>query len=189
MIKVNDRVGFLIACEKHLNYKNPYRPIAFEIGVFNGDFSELIIAFIKPVALMLVDPFNISQECYDKGLNYLPTAYSNQENFVNVTKRFAYQIHLNLVYVWRDYSYNIIKRIAPNIDFVYHDASHLYEDLKRDLKDWLPKMEKYGLVCGHDYGNDIFPGVKQAVDEFCKEHGYEMILFNENGGDYALKRK
>lgn len=189
MITVKSREEFLITAERFLNYKNPYRPICFEIGVLYGDFSQKIIDLIKPVALMLVDPFNISKECYDKGLDYLPTAYSNQENFVRVSNRFKYLMSLNRVYIWRDYSYNIVNRISNNLDFVYHDASHLYKDLKRDLNDWLPKMEKQGLVAGHDYGNELFPGVKQAVDEFCKEHNFEMIILNENGGDYALRRK
>jgi hypothetical protein len=26
-------------------------------------------------------------------------------------------------------------------------------------------------MCGHDYGNPNFPGVKRAVDEFAQEHG------------------
>lgn len=189
MITVNDRKSFLIACEEHLRYKHPYRPICFEIGVYRGDFSKLIIDFIKPVGLMLVDPFRVSNSTYGEQLVYLPVAYSTDEDYKYVYKRFENKIRLNRVYIWKDFSYNVVHKIAPNLDFVYHDASHLYEDLKKDLVDWLPKMETKGLVAGHDYGNELFPGVKQAVDEFCTEHNFEMIIYNENGGDYALRRK
>lgn len=189
MITVQTREEFLRVAETYLRYKEPYRPIAFEIGVYRGDFSQMIIDLVKPVSLMLVDPFQKSIFAYDEAVGYLPTAYSTDEDFEYVSKRFEDRIKLNRVYIWRDYSYNVVGKIANNLDLVYHDASHLYEDLKRDLSDWLPLMEKPGIVAGHDYGNYLFPGVKQAVDEFCAEYNFEMIIFNENGGDYALRAK
>jgi predicted O-methyltransferase YrrM len=55
-----------------------------------------------------------------------------------------------------------------SLDFVFIDASHEYEDVKKDIQTWLPKVKKNGVLAGHDYyvgGYDHFPGVKQAVDE------------------------
>lgn len=187
MITVKNREEFLLVAETYLQYHAPYRPICFEIGVLQGDFSQQILDFIKPVFLGLVDPFQISSATYAEGAGYLPTAYSTDEDYEQISKRFEDRIKLHRVYIHRGYSYDIVKIIANNLDFVYHDASHLYEDLKRDLSDWLPLMETQGLVAGHDYGNELFPGVKQAVDEFMNEHNFEMIIFNENGGDYALR--
>ena len=45
-------------------------------------------------------------------------------------------------------------------DMIFIDAGHTYEEVKRDIKIWLPKTKK--LICGHDYD---FPEVKKAVDE------------------------
>lgn len=187
MTIVNTRKDFLIACECILRNGNyPYRPIAFEIGVYQGDFSQLILDFIRPVRLVLVDPFTEGEKYYADGTN---TAYSTQEDFIKVVSRFKELITLNRIYIWKDYSYNIKMLITSNIDFIYHDASHLYEDLKRDLNEWLPKMKDGAMIAGHDYGNELFPGVKQAVDEFCNEQDFEMIIFNQDGGDYALMKK
>jgi hypothetical protein len=55
-----------------------------------------------------------------------------------------------------------------SLDFVFIDASHEYEDVKKDIQTWLPKVKKNGILAGHDYyvGEcDYFPGVKKAVDE------------------------
>jgi GR25 family glycosyltransferase involved in LPS biosynthesis/predicted O-methyltransferase YrrM len=55
-----------------------------------------------------------------------------------------------------------------SLDFVFIDGSHEYEDVKEDIKAWLPKVKPGGILAGHDYyieGTDWFPGVKQAVNE------------------------
>jgi cephalosporin hydroxylase len=49
-----------------------------------------------------------------------------------------------------------------SLDIVYIDASHNYEDVKADIKAWLPKVKKGGILSGHDYG---WEGVNRAVNE------------------------
>jgi hypothetical protein len=48
-------------------------------------------------------------------------------------------------------------------DFVFIDAGHLYEDIKNDIKCWLPKVKDGGILAGHDYPTS--KGVVKAVDE------------------------
>ena len=48
---------------------------------------------------------------------------------------------------------------------VYLDASHFYEDVKRDIEIWLPLVKKGGIIGGHDYAGGRFAGVKKAVNE------------------------
>jgi cephalosporin hydroxylase len=52
-----------------------------------------------------------------------------------------------------------------SIDFLFIDGDHRYEGVKQDLKLWMPKIKKGGVIAGHDY-NEPTCGVKQAVDEF-----------------------
>lgn len=52
-----------------------------------------------------------------------------------------------------------------SIDFVYIDAAHDYESVKRDINTWLPKVKLSGVIAGHDYGNVSSTGVDQAVNE------------------------
>ena len=52
-----------------------------------------------------------------------------------------------------------------SLDFVFIDAEHTYEGVKRDIAAWRSKVKPGGILCGHDYGHPRFPGVKPAVDE------------------------
>lgn len=163
---------------------------AVEIGVLHGDFSIRILEIVNPKKFILIDPYVRSEEAYGKALGFIHTAYSNEDDYQNLIRKFENEIVSGQVEVVRKYSHEAVDYIADNsVDFLYHDASHLYSDIKRDLNEWLPKMKEGGIIAGHDYIEHEDFGVIKAVDEFCSEHGYEMILFNENGGDYALKKK
>lgn len=52
-----------------------------------------------------------------------------------------------------------------SLDFVFIDAGHTYEDVKKDIITWLPKLRENAIMAGHDYLDANFPGVRQAVDE------------------------
>jgi hypothetical protein len=184
MITVDSREDYLIALYAHLN------PVCVgvEIGSYRGDFSQMILDAIKPQALMLIDPYEtVAKYKYDSGF---PTAYSNTADLEFINNRFKSEIENKVVWVIKQYSFNIAPTVPDKcLNFIYIDGSHLYEDVKRDLNDWLPKLKQGGLVCGHDYVNLQDFGVIQAVDEFILEHDFEMVIINENGGDFALKRK
>lgn len=60
------------------------------------------------------------------------------------------------------------EQFADNtLDFIFIDASHEYEDVKNDIKAWLPKLKKTGVIAGHDCypDNPEFGGVYKAVKE------------------------
>lgn len=183
---VYNRKAFLSFLLFHL----PKKCKAVEIGVLNGGFSRMTIEVLKPDTLLLIDPYTRSDETYGEALDFIHTAYSNEFDYQNLIRDFEKEILLNQVEVVRKYSYEAVDYVADSsVDFIYHDASHLYSDLKRDLNEWLPKMKEGGIISGHDYIEHPEFGVIQAVNEFMEEHGFEMIIFNENGGDYALKKK
>lgn len=188
MTTVKNREDFLRAVFMYL----PSHPKCVEIGVLGGDFSKMILDILEPEKLILIDPYRYCADGgqYGSELDYLPKAYSTEEQYQGLIKRFYNEILSGQASVIRKFSYEAEDDFPPHhFDFLYHDGSHLYDDLRRDLKGWLPKMKEGGLICGHDYREfDIF-GVIKAVDEFCEEYGFEMIVFNENGGDYALKKK
>ena len=52
-----------------------------------------------------------------------------------------------------------------SFDFVWVDGDHSYEQVKRDIVNYLPLVRKGGFIGGHDYGSQAYSGVKQAVDE------------------------
>jgi hypothetical protein len=52
-----------------------------------------------------------------------------------------------------------------SMDFIFIDALHTYEGVKRDIEAYWPKVKKGGILSGHDYGSS-HAGVVKAVDEF-----------------------
>lgn len=72
--------------------------------------------------------------------------------------------HKNLVVYKIDHSQAVIVGVIP--DMVFIDGSHEYEDVKRDIETWLPKISKGGLLCGHDADRE---DVQQAVLELLGE--------------------
>ncbi len=179
MITVQTRDRFLQEIRKYLS--EPC--VCVELGVLDGDFSELLLKYLQPRLLMLVDPFEEGGTKYESGLS---SAYSGDNNYQKVQERFK---NNSLVVIQKDYSYNTVKLIEDNtVDVVYHDASHLYDDIKKDLNEWMPKVKKNGFITGHDMIDIAGFGVIRAVNEFIKEHSFELIIFNENGGDWALRK-
>lgn len=57
-----------------------------------------------------------------------------------------------------------------SLDFVFIDADHTYEGVKKDLIAWYPKVKKGGIFSGHDYG--WTEHIRQAVDEVLGKGNY-----------------
>lgn len=54
-----------------------------------------------------------------------------------------------------------------SLSFVFIDAAHDYENVKKDIEAWYPKVKKGGVLGGHDW---FHQPIKQAVYEFCDKH-------------------
>lgn len=192
MIKVNSRIDFLNEIVKYL----PENSTCIELGVFRGDFSIDILKIIKPKVLHLVDPWEIGNdkngvgdygysETYDKH-----TAYASDEEYQGVVRSFTNEIASGQVIVRKSYSYDAVDSFPDKyFDLIYIDACHLYDAVKCDLRDYLPKLKETGLMCGHDYVNVNNFGVIQAVDEFIDENKFEFLVINEAQHDWCTKRK
>ena len=57
------------------------------------------------------------------------------------------------------------KYVDGSLDFVYIDADHHYDAVKRDIAAWLPKVRSGGIIAGHDFCNYPGFGVIEAVME------------------------
>jgi len=68
---------------------------------------------------------------------------------------------------------------AP-FDMIFIDAEHNYQDVKADIRLWLPLLSENGLLCGHDYVAS-WPGVVRAVDElFPKRRRHCQSIWSNN---------
>lgn len=78
----------------------------------------------------------------------------------------------NFIVPIRDTTTNAALNFRQNIDFLFIDAGHDYEDVYNDVTHWLPKLNHGATVVFHDIG--WAEGVKRVVNENIKP-----IAFNE----------
>lgn len=58
-----------------------------------------------------------------------------------------------------------IQLATGGVDFVFIDADHAREGVRRDLKAYAAIVKPGGILAGHDYTTKTHPGVKEAVDQ------------------------
>jgi len=66
---------------------------------------------------------------------------------------------------------------GPPIDALYVDADHTREGVRSDLETWWPHLREGGLIAGDDYETPMYPGVREAWDEFETVHGQTFERF------------
>ena len=52
-----------------------------------------------------------------------------------------------------------------DVDAIYIDANHAYDYVLSDIDSWSKKVKKGGIIAGHDYSMEVWPGVFKAVNE------------------------
>jgi hypothetical protein len=156
--------------------------VGVEIGVQRGDLSVQLLKGCNWTLLYLVDPWATYADChpyYKSGDTVARLSMREQQD--------NYQTTLSVtafagekVKVVRDFSYNAVKQIPGEVDFVFLDANHVYEFVKRDLELWWPKISVAGIIAGHDYGSPRDKrgiwGITKATHEFFGPKGLEISL-------------
>ena len=71
----------------------------------------------------------------------------------------------------------ILRSRKVTADLIYIDASHDYEDVQRDIKNYWGLVQDGGILFGHDYCHG-FPGVMRAVQEFSEEHSLTTEVYH-----------
>lgn len=71
------------------------------------------------------------------------------------------------------------KEIEDNIDLIFIDGSHEYEDVKNDFKLWWPRLNQNGIMAFHDSISK--PGVSRLIEEIInyRDDFREPILVDE----------
>lgn len=184
----NSRIDFL----NYIKPLLPDNPVCVEIGLLDGLGSKDFLEILNPSKLYLVDPWevgsdkNSDKEKYDWG-DF--TAYSNSHQMESVKNKFIDYINDEIVFIKRGFSYDVVNDFPDDFfDFVYIDATHLYECVKKDISMFLPKLKRNGLMCGHDYYDIPSFSVIPAVDEYVDNGILEWVSLSRET-DWALRIK
>lgn len=157
----------------HLLDKLPKKGVGAEIGVLGGDWSDKLIRFTQPEKLVLIDTF-----C---------------SNDYPHLKRFTKKTHLNYIHkrfesvdgidINQGLSWDCMAKYPDNFfDWIYVDAAHNYDAVKKDLNQAKRTLKQNGVIIMNDYIMfDHFMkedyGVVTATNEFLIENDFEMLYF------------
>jgi predicted O-methyltransferase YrrM len=127
--------------------------ILFEIGSYTGVSTEIFCQRFKKV--VVIDP-------WISGIGEINDRVDMQEVYTRFVDRMCKYENLTVL---KHYAQDVIDNFDEgSIDVLYIDASHMYENVKRDLL-WKSKVREGGFVTGHDYWPGKFEGVIHAVNE------------------------
>lgn len=149
-----------------------------ELGIFKGEFSKIILEKVSPSELFLVDLFPEEICSGDKDGNNI--VWVNLEQMYDqIVEEFKQFQHIKVI---KSYTSDFLNSLEDEyLDAVYIDADHSYEGVKLDLNLSLKKVKKGGIIMGHDYTYDKFPGVVNAVNQFCENNNLKIDILTEDG--------
>jgi predicted O-methyltransferase YrrM len=139
-----------------------------EIGTFEGTSARWMSDQRPDIHILSIDPFP-GKLCIDGNIQLWLKNRNPQTQclFVGTFEKF-------------------VDSIIPlgTYDVIFIDGDHSYESTTLDLECAL--KIKGATIMGHDYRDPSTDGVKSAVDDFCKKHGFTMTLCN---AAYLLTKK
>ncbi len=134
-----------------------------ELGVWDGRCYQYLTTHCQDLHLIGVDlyapqPDNEGPEKWipgESGHNWdHETYYKNITEYIDFIGRGEFI---------RDYTYNAALKVADNsLDFIFIDADHSEEGVRKDIEMWSPKVREGGMIIGHDID---WPSVKKVVEE------------------------
>lgn len=137
-----------------------------EIGVWKGDSIAYLASKLKnrPGASVYgVDIFEKNYNFKLQGELYkqVPMIY---DEYKRTLERHGVW---NFVKTIKSISWEAASRFPDKyFDFIYIDADHSYESVKKDIIAWLPKLSSHGVIAGHDYNPNANNGdVIRCVNE------------------------
>lgn len=133
----------------------PNKGKMIEIGTFTGESTVIFGDHFKEV--IGIDPM---LEDYD---DQDPTSRFNFNEVLHMfNERTKNHKNISLVQKTSDDAVNDFT--DESFDFIYIDGIHQYENVLRDIKNYLPKVKKGGVIGGHDLG-PTWVGIEKAVNE------------------------
>jgi glycosyltransferase involved in cell wall biosynthesis len=110
----------------------------------------------------------------------------NDLNFTQKELDKQYNTVLNKAKIYNN-KIKLVRKFSHEAALDYTDAGHTYEEVKKDLYAWWPKLKKGGLIGLHDYNvvthHGIEFGIVKAVNEFRLIQGLDPDNFHLADGD------
>lgn len=153
-----------------------------EVGSWHGDSAKAMVSTGK-CTVMCVDHW--------RGSDYLIEAAIEDPPLQKFLANCKHEIRLNAINYRTGNSVDVAKDFSEQgrqFDIIFLDASHDYESVKADIEAWLPCLREDGLMIGHDYHTNLFPGVDKAVSEVFGDKARPYACSSDAGGFWTYRK-
>lgn len=148
-----------------------------ELGVFKGEFSEIILKNLEPDELYLIDIFSGLMCSGDKDGNNI--IYTNLD--IEYYKLIEKYKDISNVKIIKNKTTDFLNTLSDDyLDGVYIDADHSHDSVFSDLELSRKKVKNNGYIIGHDYTREMFPGTFDAVNLFCDKYNLHISYLTED---------
>lgn len=158
-----------------------------ELGVYRGDFAQLISQAFPDRRLYLFDTFEgFSPEDVEREIAEslsAPTAHDFTDT--NVDLVLSRMLHPQRVILRKGHFPATTSGIDEEFALVSIDVD-LYQPTAAGLDYFLPRLSPGGSIFVHDYNNRRFPGVRRAVDEAASRSSRPVVLLPDYAGSAVL---
>jgi hypothetical protein len=134
-----------------------------EVGFWKGDFGQLMLQKNERLHWIGVDPYFE----YGKKRRKQPVWDAIFGRVMDKMNPFGKRFRMI-----RKPSHEGVKSITRKVDFIFIDGNHNLDFVYKDILLYEPKLKKGGIMAGHDYSHRC----GQAVDDYVKEFGREMLV-------------
>mgnify|MGYP003657757801 CR=1 FL=1 len=153
--------------------------VAIEIGVHYGEHAAAMNEALRPTELYLIDAWGLCPGSRD--------STESQEYWIKHKKMVEGMTrahsHMKMIHSLAEDAVSSFD--DESADFIYLDATHTYEMVATELRDWWPKVKNGAIIAGDDYCDEYKPndaiGVVRAVTEFREQHSEEIEVFEVFG--------
>ena len=127
-----------------------------EIGSYAGESTQMFANEFESV--IAIDPFMNDYDPNDITCTYMELE-KVYHTFKDVVER-----NNNIRHIRKTSDDAVNELVGMTFDFIYIDGLHTYEQIKKDISNYLPLLKPNCLIGGHDY-HDVWNGVILGVHE------------------------
>jgi O-methyltransferase len=169
-------------------YENKVPGAVAEVGVYQGEFAEVLSTVFPEKKLYLFDTFEGFHK-KDTDVEVNKSYSTGKQDFSNT----SVDIVLNRLpnkqncVVKKGWFPESAAGVDDSFCFVSLDAD-LFKPIYDGLEFFYPKLNRGGYIFIHDFNNDEYKGVKQAVKEFCTKYGLAYTPMSDAWGTVIIAK-
>jgi hypothetical protein len=135
-----------------------------EVGVNEGKNLFFLAKKNPNVVFYGVDPYYQTVSEIEEVIHGIHTTFYKNDKYTEMLDRIR-NLKLNNITLIKKTSVQASNDFSDcELDFVFIDGLHSYENVVEDINLWLPKVKKGGVLAGHDFSLEWFSVVRAVED-------------------------